>query len=404
MSGTRVRAGLSTITANMGNNNYTLPQGYKVGKVYAVILNDKSVPQNIWEANGEWAGIGTILYEEYNEGTETTLENIDDQFLSSLPTALPLVPNQKYFPLPGEIVLLMDLPSAPSPITSKTEETYYLSTINAWNSPQFNGLFVDEQNNSLYKSFKEDQDFRGLQTFEGDYILEGRFGNSIRFGSTNKSNNQDLSPWSTNPKELGSNPVVLITNKHNSKLPNSDLYVENINKDDSSIYLTSNQSIPLDIGNVKLSNITSPEAPNYYSGSQVIINANRTVVSSKQDEVLIFGKSGVEMYSQGPIYFQSDKIGITLQNNNIFLGPYNTSQGALLQPLLLGNDTKLLLSTLICDLSNFCALTAGMVSNPEGMPMTDYTAAADIFQSSLARLSTQLNNKDFLLSKTTYTL
>jgi hypothetical protein len=35
----------------MGNNNYSPPQGYKVGKVYAVILNDKSVPQKVWEAN-----------------------------------------------------------------------------------------------------------------------------------------------------------------------------------------------------------------------------------------------------------------------------------------------------------------------------------------------------------------
>ena len=402
MSGTRIRAGLSTITSNMGNNNYLPPQGYKVGKVYAVILNDKSVPQNIWEANGEWAGIGTILYQEYSEGAEVSIENLTDNLLSGFPTALPLFPNQKYFPLPGEIVLLLDLPSAPSPITGKTEETYYLTTINAWNSPQFNGLFVNEQNSLLYDSFNEDQDFRGLQTFEGDYILEGRFGNSIRFGSTNKSNNKDLSPWSTSPKEINSNPIVLITNQHNFKLPESDLYVENINKDGSSVYLTSNQSIPLSIGNVKLSNITNPVDPKTYSNPQAIINADRTIISSKKDEVLIFGYKGIELYSQGTIYFQSNKTGITIQDNAIFLGPYNNSQKT--QALVLGNNLRELMTGLFQSLSDFSSTLMVAKSTPEGTPITDITIAAEAMQTYLEDIKISLDNPNYLLSKVTYTL
>jgi hypothetical protein len=403
MSGTRIRAGLSTITANMGNNNYLPPQGYKVGKVYAVILNDKSVPQNIWEANGEWAGIGTILYQEYKEDAEVAIEDITDNLLSSFPTALPLFPNQKYFPLPGEIVLLMDLPSAPSPITGKTEETYYLTTINAWNSPQFNGLFLNEDKSLLYNSFNDDEDFRGLQTFEGDYILEGRFGNSIRFGSTNKSGAVDESPWSTNSSELTNNPITLITNQHNFKLPNSDLYVEDINKDGASIYLTSQQLIPLNIGNVKLSNITAPIAPFFYVDPQVIINADRTVISSKKDEVLIFGRSGVEIYSQGAIYFQSDKVGITLQDNAIFLGPYN-NEGIVPQPLLLGNDVKGFLAKIVGAISDFCSLTAGMIVTPEGTTMISYAAGAQIFQLNMESYIQELEKLDSLTSKTTYTI
>jgi hypothetical protein len=400
MSGTRVRAGLSTITANMGNNNYLPPQGYKVGKVYAVILNDKSVPQSIWEENGEWAGIGTILYQEYSEGAEISIENITDNLLSGFPTALPLFPNQKYFPLPGEIVLLMSLPSAPSPITNKTEETYYLSTINAWNSPQFNGLFLDGSKDVLYDSFNQNQDFRGLQTFEGDYLLEGRFGNAIRFGSTNKSGDIDLSPWSTNPTELDSNPIVLISNLHEFKLPGSDLYVEDINKDGSSVYLTSNQSIPLNIGNVRLSSITNPIAPRDYIKPQVIINADRTVISSKEDKVLVFGKSGIELYTQGPIYFQSNGVGITMQDNSIFLGPINPQ---ITQPLVLGNDLKLFLSSLITSISDFASITSNAISNPEGTPMFSYTAGATIFQLSMERYIKELQKINSLVSKTTFT-
>lgn len=397
----KVREGVSFITANMGNNNYFPPQNYKVGKVYAVILNERSVPAQVWEQNGRWDGIGTILYQEYNESSEIPLENLDDASLVNFPTALPLIPNQKYFPLPGEIVLLMPLPSAPSPITNKTEENYYVSVINAWNSPQFNGLFLNEDKTLLYDSFNEDSNFRGLQTFEGDYILEGRFGNSIRFGSTNKSGNIDLTPWSTNPGELRNNPITLITNQHNFKLPTSDLHVEDINKDGSSVYLTSNQSIPLDIGNISLSNITAPIGVKNYVNPQVIINADRTVISSKSDEVLIFGKTGVELYSQGPIYLQSRQVGITLQDNTIFLGPSNKSKKT--QPVLLGNDTKLLLSNLITDLSTFSSALTTAIITPEGTTMTQLMMASNVFQAKLKTYSDQLGIPTFLVSQTTQT-
>jgi len=399
---TRVRTGLSNITANSGFNNYTTPQGYKVGKVYAVILDEQSVPKQVWINNGGWSGIGTVLYAEYREDTELPLEALNDEQLIELSAALPLYPNQKYFPLPGEIVLLMDLPSAPSPITDKTEETYYVSTINAWNSPQFNGLFLNEDKDVLYNSFNQNSDFRGLQTFDGDYLLEGRFGNSIRFGSTNRAGSQDLSPWSTNPNELENNPITLITNQHNSKLSNSDLYVENINKDGASVYLTSNQSIPLDTGNVVLSNITNPININDYTNPQVIINADRTIVSSKSDEVLIFGKTGVEAYSQGPIYLQSDKVGITLQDNQIFLGP-NNNNNANPEPLVLGLGLNVWLSKLILALSNFTSTIGATVSQPEGTLLMQINNASVSLQDKLENLNQTLLKED-LLSKTTNTI
>ena len=398
---TRVRAGLSNITANIGFNNYTTPQGYKVGKVYAVILNEQSVPQQVWIDNGGWAGIGTVLYAEYREDTELPLESLNDQQLSELDTALPLYPNQKYFPLPGEIVMLMDLPSAPSPITNKTDETYYVSVINAWNSTQFNGLFLNDDKEVLYNSFNEDSDFRGLQTFEGDYLLEGRFGNSLRFGSTNKAGGLDLTPWSTNPNELTNNPITLITTQHNFKLPGSDLYVEDINKDGSSVYLTSTQSIPLDTGNIAFSNITSPINVRDFTDPQVIINADRTIISSKSDEVLILGKTGIEAYSQGPIYLQSDKVGLALQDNQIFLGPNNNALTP--EPLVLGCTLNVWLSDLILTLSDFSSNIANTVSQPEGTPLYTVNDAAIALQDKLQILNKTLLDEN-LLSKISNTI
>jgi len=397
----RIRDGLSPITANMGNNNYQTPQGYKVGKVYAVMLSPSSVPKKVWENNGGWSGIGTIVYQEYREDIEIPLLELTDEFISTLNTALPLYPSQKYFPLPGEIVLLMDLPSAPSPITNKTNEVYYLSPINAWNSPQFNGLFLEEDKNILYNSFIEDGEFRGLQTFEGDYLLEGRFGNSIRFGSTNKSGNQDLSPWSTNPVELSSNPITLLSNQHNYKMPGSELNVENINLDGSSIYLTSNQSIPLNIGNIALSSITNPINVSDYTNPQVIINADRTIISSKSDEILMFGKSGIELYSQGPIYMQSANVGLTMQDNQIYLGPFSNSSLSP-EPLILGIQLQEWLSDLTVALSDFAFVLGPTFSQAEGTLLESVNSAASALQDSVERLSARISN-DSLISKVTYT-
>ena len=397
----RVRTGLSPITANIGNNNYQTPQGYKVGKVYAIMLNPTSVPKKVWEENGGWGGLGTILYQEYREDIEVPLVDLTDEFISTLNTALPFYPNQKYFPLPGEIVLLMDLPSAPSPITNKTNETYYQSPINAWNSPQFNGLFLDEDKSILYDSFIENSDFRGLQTFEGDYILEGRFGNSIRFGSTNKVGNIDLSPWSTNPVELASNPIVLLSNKHNFKLPDSELNVENINLDGSSIYLTSDQSIPLNIGNIALSSITNPINVADYTSPQVIINADRTIISSKSDEILMFGKTGIELYSQGPLYMQSANVGLTMQDNQIYLGPFSNNSTSP-QPLILGLQLQEWLSDLTVALSSFASIIGPTFSTPEGTILQTVNDAATSLQNSLEKLSTRITNES-LISKVTYT-
>jgi hypothetical protein len=397
----RVRDGLAPITANMGNNNYQTPQGYKVGKVYAVMLSPSSVPKKIWEDNGGWGGIGTIIYQEYREDIEISLKDLTDEVLLTFNTALPFYPNQKYFPLPGEIVLLMDLPSAPSPITNKTNETYYQSPINAWNSPQFNGLFLDDDKNILYNSFIEDGEFRGLQTFEGDYILEGRFGNSIRFGSTNKSGNEDLSPWSTNPIELASNPIILLSNQHNFKLPDSELNVEDINKDGSSIYLTSDQSIPLNIGNVALSSITNPINLADYTSPQVIINADRTVISSKSDEILMFGKTGIELYSQGPVYLQSANVGLTMQDNQIYLGPFSNNSTSP-EPLVLGLQLQEWLSDLTVALSTFATVLGPTFSQAEGTLLESVNSAASALQDSVDKLNTRIV-KETLISKVTYT-
>jgi len=75
-------------------------------------------------------------------------------------------------------------------------------------------------------------------------ILEGRFGNSIRFGSTNISNEiSNPNGWSN----LGNtgDPITIIRNGQSPNLDKKGWLptTENISGDASSIYLTSNQRI-----------------------------------------------------------------------------------------------------------------------------------------------------------------
>ena len=105
---------------------------------------------------------------------------------------------------------------------------------------------------SLGKTFQENGRIKNLYPNEGDLIIEGRFGNSIRFGSTAKqpeSNKEVQSPWSTE----GQNglPITIIRNgQSKADLDFNNWYptYEDIQNDDSSIYMASGQVIPVRLG------------------------------------------------------------------------------------------------------------------------------------------------------------
>ena len=199
--------------------------------------------------------IGTIFY-----GDIISKKGIDNS--ESLPTAKPLFSYQKYLPLINEIVLLTEI-TIDKDNKSKEKLKLYLPNINIWNSPHHNAMPLTEyfkngnngylstqdgftrtsQDNSLNISFGDyfqEKDFiKPLRPFEGDNILEGRFGNNIRLGSTSKP----LNPWSQNGEN--SDPIIIIRNGQYNNI-NDDTFnpnIEDINNDDSSIYLTSNQNI-----------------------------------------------------------------------------------------------------------------------------------------------------------------
>ena len=75
-------------------------------------------------------------------------------------------------------------------------------------------------------------------------MIEGRFGNSIRFGSTISGSHQ-MNNWSMETTQSIGNPITIIRNgqTENEQGINTNHILEDINDDNSSVYLCSNQQI-----------------------------------------------------------------------------------------------------------------------------------------------------------------
>lgn len=83
----------------------------------------------------------------------------------------------------------------------------------------------------------EDKGLKNLQPFTGDVSFEGRYGQSIRFGASNK---QGVNNWSDNDSE--GEPVTIIAN--GSSIPiDGDASLEDINNLNASMWMLSNQNV-----------------------------------------------------------------------------------------------------------------------------------------------------------------
>jgi hypothetical protein len=116
----------------------------------------------------------------------------------------------------------------------------------------------------------------------------------------------------------------------------------------------------------------------------------------------MFGKTGIELYSQGPIYLQSANVGLTMQDNQIHLGPFSNSSPTS-EPLVLGLQLQEWLSDLTVALSTFASILGPTFAQPEGTILETINSAANTLQDSVDKLNTKLL-KETLISKVTYTI
>jgi len=274
-------------------------------------------------------------------------------------TAIPLDTHIRTIPVPGEIVLIVTAASAFAGNFRKEGTNYYLSTVNIQSSINYNGVptssEIPQSNKTSYgnaslgasfstntsspartkKTFKPLNGQNALQLFEGDVVVEGRSGNSIRLSSTvNGTSGITKQPTWT----LGNSgdPILIITNTKKNLAPNG-FRIEDIKKDDSSIYLTSTQRLPLVLaGPLSTTNIKIGTFSTNLSGKQIVMSTDRIVLNAKEKEIALSSKNGISISSKGGIVLQSSK-DITLEATTINLGfpaVYSAVNGEQLESIL----------------------------------------------------------------------
>jgi hypothetical protein len=133
---------------------------------------------------------------------------------------------------------------------------------------------------ALGKTFKDKENVFRLRSQEGDIIIEGRTGQSIRLGS-----NPD--------KDHAPNMLIRVGQSQTPKtnIPNSPfaLVDEDINGDGSSIWMVTDQVIPLTFATVNdQTHFRSMEQkPSVLSGRQIVINTDRLVINTRRDRLLV---------------------------------------------------------------------------------------------------------------------
>lgn len=162
-------------------------------------------------------------------------------------TAQSLFPHITSPPLEGEIVFIIVNGS-----NRGNFDFFYISSLNLYNNgtynpdvPKFN---LDKDDNiPMGKGITETNldKLRKLLLSPGDTSLEGRFGNTIRLGNSNKLkiNKENID---TPYKGEENSPIIIIRNGQ-KETDSLDPLFEDINKDNSSIYLTKGQTIPIDV-------------------------------------------------------------------------------------------------------------------------------------------------------------
>ena len=202
-----------------------------------------------------------------------------------------------------------------------------------------------------------------LKLYEGDKLLQSRFGQSIRFSGYNNANNVY-------------SPTLIIRNRQNSEsltnLKEGDLTEEDVNKDGSVIVISSGEyQIPF-VATTSIGPSKFETYPNPLKGDDhMLINSGKIIISAKTGEMVFHSKKDYGFISDGKFSIDGgkgadldfgDDVNITTDRNGsnvsiktgdgkIFLNTDtsgkspNTNKST--EPLVRGNTLKELLENLI---------------------------------------------------------
>lgn len=201
-----------------------------------------------------------------------------------------------------------------------------------------NNVFSSDENKIYYyidiNTALEPKSYKNLYPIPGDVIFQGRHGQSIRFSTSLIRGTHDSNTTVEEKLALKNNwiygethgtPLIIISNGRRLYDQNITDVVEDINLDSSSIYLTTDNTIPLKITQTPsefLNEKFSKNPPrdkfggNSFSGKQII---------SVSDNLIFKSRNNTCLFSDANITFNSTNSIVLTSGGSIVLEPMNNS-------------------------------------------------------------------------------
>lgn len=304
----------------MSNAPYSNPISFYIAEVTAVepdITYNQSIDKEL---------------KQRNEPTDRNVKNIYMINCSIIQTgtwsppiiAKPADLNSTKIPLIGEHVLVFRAYRADSNVEERKTEWFYLTTLTISSDINLNSIpgVADARISGSAapgNSFKE-RIISNLQQYEGDIVLQGRWGNSIRFGSTIDTKNLKIEKQPTWSGDTVGDPITIISNNH---VHNADSFeTEHVQDSAAAIYLTSTQRIDtLTLGSKNEKNPLRCFTPveSRFSKSQLVGTADRIILKAKTDIAVIDAPEAIILNTTGEVKLGSDDADISMVHGDVLL-------------------------------------------------------------------------------------
>lgn len=274
---------------------------YEAAQVEDIITNEGS---ELASPSSRTSNIGRAKVRFIN--TEKGLQTKD------LPWADPLFPYQSSYPLIGEYVLVFKalgtyfyigpvnvkrkITENAAPIAGRLQQRPNNNDVRNQRA-QAAGVITQSTVNpnqigTVFKSLKVNP----LKVFEGDVLFQGRYGNSIRLGSSQMIRSSDGEQFPNVIIRVGQGPE---TTKSTEDRGPQALTAESINTDASSMWMVSNQILGLVPATYPTSTYLRSlfEKPTNFGGASILLNSDRVILNSKATSIFLFAKKGIHLNS-----------------------------------------------------------------------------------------------------------
>lgn len=285
--------------------------------------------------------------------------------------AYPMYANISQYPLIGEIVYVFrglnrwyylikfnvsnrvtaqDLPelipeTGPGDIASQRSDDYRSTVapkkVGSTGKPPLGEYFQD-----LEKVYR-------LKHFEGDFLLEGRSGQTVRFGAAwlrgkvNSTARDKKIPWQSTEKDQQPNLLIRVGPDPDAVRTVDTIFgqvIEDINKDVTSWWMTTDQIVPLRVESIKptkhpIHQISIPDYPKRFDGAGIYANTGLVVINARR-RVIVDTNDGIHMTTKANITMDADRDHIswtTRDRNDRVVRNYRETVGGNIDRSAMGN-------------------------------------------------------------------